>query len=37
MAEENTVYIINYTATKETFDKFIEWVNKIITSFKIMK
>jgi hypothetical protein len=37
MGKDNTVYIINYTATKETFDKFIKWVQKIITSFKITK
>ncbi len=37
MWEDNTVYIINYTATKETFDNFIDWVEQIITSFKITK
>ncbi len=35
MAPENKVYIINYTATKDTFDKFIDWANSIIKSFKI--
>jgi len=35
--EEETVYIINYTATKATFNKFLEGVEKIITSFKITK
>jgi hypothetical protein len=37
MSKKNIVYIINYTATKETFDKFIEWVKKIILSFKIIE
>ncbi len=37
MGEENKVYIINYTATKETFNKFLEGVEQIITSFKVTK
>lgn len=35
--EEDKVYIINYTATKKTFNKFLEWAEKIIKSFKISK
>ena len=37
ISKENTVYIINYTATKITFDKFINWVEKIIKSFNIIR
>jgi hypothetical protein len=33
---ENTVYIINYTATTDTFNNFTDWVNKIIDSFNIV-
>lgn len=33
----NKVYIINYTATKKTFNKFLEWAEEIIKSFKISK
>ncbi len=35
IAENNTVYIINYTATADTFDTFIDWVNIIIDSFTL--
>lgn len=37
MAPENRVYSINYTATKDSFDKYIEWVETIINSFKLNK
>jgi len=37
MSEENKVYIINYTAIKKTFDKFLAWANEIIASFEITK
>lgn len=35
MWTENTVYILNYTATADTFDKFIDWANTIINSFSL--
>jgi len=36
ISNENIVYSINYTATTETFDNFIEWVNIILQSFKVI-
>lgn len=35
ITENNTVYIINYTATSKTFDKFINWVETILNSFTL--
>lgn len=35
ISPDNTVYSINYTATKETFEKFIKWVELILSSFKV--
>ena len=35
ISPENVVYIINYTATKQTFDTFLTWVNIISNSFNI--
>ena len=37
ITSENRVYSINYTATKESFDTHIKWVEKIIDSFKMNK
>jgi len=37
MWPENRVYSINYTATKESFNTHIKWVEKIIDSFKMNK
>jgi len=37
ISKENKVYIINYTATKDTFEKFLEWSEIILNSFKITK
>ncbi len=37
MSAENKVYIINYTATKDTFEKFLEWAETILNTFKVAK
>lgn len=34
--DKNKVFVLQYTATKDTFDKYINEVNKIINSFKIL-
>lgn len=34
--KDNIVYVIQYTATKNTFDKYMDGVNTIIKSFKIL-
>jgi len=36
ISNENIVYIINYTATNKTFDKFLEWTELIVNSFNII-
>jgi hypothetical protein len=35
MAPENRVYSINYTATEDSFDTYIKWVETIINSFEL--
>lgn len=37
ISTENTVYSINYTATKNTFDKYFEWAKLILDSFELNK
>lgn len=34
--DKNYVYILQYTATKDTFDKYMDGINTIINSFKIL-
>jgi hypothetical protein len=36
LIKNNIVYILQYTATKETFDKYINEINNIIKSFTIL-
>jgi hypothetical protein len=35
ISKDNIVYSIVYTATKESFNKFLEWANIILNSFKL--
>lgn len=35
ISTENTVYILNYTATKDTFNNFIDWVEQIVNTFSL--
>jgi hypothetical protein len=34
--QDNKAYVFTYTATKETFEKYIDTINKIINSFTIL-